>query len=129
MQTLTLEGQPIRERFRGLYSDQPAITDQAFILTQKSFTLLALMALARVGRHPDADEDGWIHVRDLEPSDNGSRYIYRLRQELLAQLGKIALIDNNRTGRYRLTVEPAGITFRREHLSHFPDYQVGAFFT
>lgn len=54
---------------------------------------------------------GQVYTEDLDP-ENGARYVYRLNKEL----GRKDLIENNRTGTYRLTLHPNQVTITGESL-------------
>ena len=89
-----------------------------FPLTLKSFKYLAKLACARL-----TDKSGWLHKEDLEPGFNQARYIYNLKKELgLARDRKV--LENNRSGFYRLNLEPNQISFNFENLRRLPDFEI-----
>jgi len=94
---------------------------QEWWFTQKDFTYLVKLAVARIRRG-----DGWIHLSELEASMNGHRYVYRLKQSLI---GTGFTVENlPRQKKYRITAKPEAIGFDLDQLREFPDITVRRLF-
>lgn len=116
--SIKFTGRVIKERF-GV-----TIGQRDVLLTVKSYGYLVKLAMARTGLI-EAD-DGWISKFTLEPYSylNCARYIYRVKKELADQGIGLDLIENSRTGYYRINVDAGGIEFDRRRLRSFPDHLV-----
>lgn len=123
--TLLIEGKPaVRPEAKNSYHRYTVrVEGRPVFLTAKSFTYLARLAAAQCGR---LGRGGWISKDDIEPGLNQSRYLYRLKRELMAQ-GCEALaqcIQGNCRGHYRLDMDAQSIGFSRDELSKFPAQEV-----
>lgn len=90
--SLVIDGAPVKDKFL-VWINGTRVT-----LPAKSFKYLVKLARA-VWTGPD----GWIHKNDLEPGDNQTRYLHRLKKQMTPYLEpNQTLIENNRLGCYRL---------------------------
>jgi helicase len=114
--SLVIDGSPLRDKFLVL------VNGKKTVLPAKSFKYLVKLTWAAF-----KNEDGWIHKNDLEPGDNQTRYLYRLRKELQPALGPGQYImENNRLGSYRLTIPKHKITVSPSALMKNPDAEIAA---
>jgi helicase len=89
-------------------------------LTGKSFKYFAKLAWWR--RQQPA---GWVYKDDIEIGFNQARYLYRMKNEINAELrADWPIIENNRLGYYRLDVDPGRIQINVENLRCHPDYEI-----
>jgi len=114
--TLVIDGTPVKDKFLVL------LNGKRVILPAKSFKYLVKLAWAAFKK-----EDGWIHKEDLEPGDNQTRYVYRLRKQLRSALGSgQSIMENNRLGSYRLSILKHNITLNHPVLMKNPDAEIAA---
>jgi helicase len=114
--TLVIDGTPVKDKFMVL------LNGKKIILPAKSFKYLVKLAWAAF-----KNEDGWIHKNDLEPGDNQTRYLYRLRKQLQPALGAgQSIIENNRLGSYRLSIPKQNMTLNSSVLTKNPDAEIVA---
>jgi hypothetical protein len=92
-------------------------------LTMKSFKYLMKLACARL-----TDNTGWLHKEQLEPGFNQARYIYNLKRELGLARDR-QLLQNNRSGYYRLNLNPEQISFNLDNLGRLQDYEIKSVMT
>jgi hypothetical protein len=104
---IEIDGQQKRERFL------VKIDGRSVYLTGAVFVILTKLAFAR------SQGDGWVHQVDL--SQAGARYIYRLKQEL----GGKVVIENDQCGYYRVTDK---VSFNKGVLKKHPDHGVSGLF-
>lgn len=96
------------------------IDNQQVWLTGNSFRYFMKLAWARC--HCPA---GWIYSTDIETGDNQTRYLHRMKNEVIKQTShKWPVIENNRLGYYRLCVSSSAIHFNLPELKKHPDFQV-----
>lgn len=89
-------------------------------LTGKSFKYFAKLAWWR--RQQPA---GWIYKDDIEIGFNQARYLYRMKNEINAELrADWSIIENNRLGYYRLDIDPGRIQINLDNLKNHPDYEL-----
>lgn len=89
-------------------------------LTGKSFKYFTKLAWWR--RQQPA---GWIYKDDIEIGFNQARYLYRMKNEINAELrANWPIIENNRLGYYRLDIDPQRIQINVENLKSHPDYEI-----
>lgn len=89
-------------------------------LTGKSFKYFAKLAWWR-RRQPA----GWIYKDDIEIGFNQARYLYRMKNEINAELrADWAIIENNRLGYYRLDIDPGRIQINLDNLKNHPDFEL-----
>ncbi|MBI5267798.1 MAG: DEAD/DEAH box helicase [candidate division Zixibacteria bacterium] len=89
-------------------------------LTGKSFKYFAKLAWWR--RQQPA---GWVYKDDIEIGFNQARYLYRMKNEINAELrADWPIIENNRLGYYRLDIDPGRIQINVENLKSHPDYEI-----
>lgn len=89
-------------------------------LTLKSFKYLAKLACAKYLNH---GENGWLHKDDLEPGFNQARYIYNLKKELGLSKNQ-SVLENNRSGYYRLNLNPEEIVVNLDNLKEIQDFEL-----
>jgi hypothetical protein len=112
--SLVIDGSPVKDRFLIL------VNGRKTILPAKSFKYLVKLTWATF-----RNEDGWIHKDDLEPGDNQTRYVYRLRKQIKPSLDPSQfMIENNRLGSYRLSVPKHKITVNPSTLGKNPDAEI-----
>ncbi len=111
---LILEGQSNRDRLtvRFLGRELP--------LTLKSFKYLAKLACAK---YLNGQNNGWLHKDELEPGFNQARYIYNLKKELGLSKDQ-GILENNRSGYYRLNLTPEEIRLNLENLKRIQDFEL-----
>jgi helicase len=114
--SLVIDGSPVKDKFLVL------VNGRKVILPAKSFKYLVKLTWAAF-----KNEDGWIHKNDLEPGDNQTRYVYRLRKQIKPSLepGQ-SVIENNRLGSYRLSIPKQRITVDSSALVKNPDAEIKA---
>ena len=96
------------------------LAGQTVMLRGKSFKYLLALAAARM-----LTRDGWVNKNDIEPGENQIKYFYQLRRELHAAGPRAdALIENDGSGRYRLTLPPQAIRFDLPRLATHPDWDI-----
>ncbi|MDZ4724293.1 MAG: DEAD/DEAH box helicase [candidate division Zixibacteria bacterium] len=89
-------------------------------LTGKSFKYLTKLAWSRV-----KGESGWIYKDDIEIGFNQARYLYRMKNEITGALhSDWPVVENNRLGYYRLSLDPAKIQLNMGRLAEHPDYEI-----
>lgn len=111
---LVLEGRSNRDRLTVRFFGRE------LPLTLKSFKYLAKLACAK---YLDAKNNGWLHKDQLEPGFNQARYIYNLKKELGLSKNQ-GLLENNRSGYYRLNLTPDEIELNLENLKRIQDYEL-----
>ena len=90
------------------------------MLRAKSFKYLLALAVARF-----VTRDGWIEKHDVEPGENQIKYFYQLRRELRQAGGDAErLIENDGSGRYRLSLPAQAIRFDMPRLLAHPDWDI-----
>ena len=89
-------------------------------LTGKSFKYFTKLAWSRMKR-----ESGWVYKEDIEVGFNQARYLYRMKNEINADLNsQWPIIENNRLGYYRLSIDPEKIQIHTRNLQDHPDYEI-----
>ena len=112
--SICIEGRPIKNRYSVI------INNQSLTLPAKSFKLLTKLAVALVN-----NPDGWVHKDHLESGFNQSRYISRLKKELLPYLPEgYNLIENNRLGSYRLNLTKENLKAEWGNLEKVEDEEI-----
>ncbi len=111
---LTLDGTPVRDRFMVL------IDGKKLSLPAKSFKYLVKLVWAAF-----KNDDGWIHKTDFEPGENQTRYLHRLKKQILPNMepGQY-FIENNRLGCYRLNIPKDKIGINAPALMKNPDIEI-----
>ena len=104
---IEITGRLIEKRNLIMVNDSPTgITDRSLEL------------LLRFGMALKKDGHGWVHWEDFASGTGSTQLISRLRNELrsltLAKDGKI--IENDRSGNYRLSIPPQNVTIDAESL-------------
>jgi hypothetical protein len=90
------------------------------MLRAKSFKYLLALAAGRM-----LTRDGWVNKAEIEPGENQIKYFYQLRRELRAAGPRAdTLIENDGSGRYRLTLPPQAIRFDLPRLATHPDWDI-----
>ncbi len=112
--TLRLTATMIRDRYRVVFRDRP------ILLTAKSFKYLMKLAAQR-----SLDGRGWLDKEELEPGFNQARYLYNLRKELggTSVHGR-ELIENDRQGKYRISLPADEIHFDLAALLLLEDFEI-----
>ena len=111
---LIIDGTPIKDKFLVW------INGKKVTLPAKSFKYLVKLAWAAF-----KNKEGWIHKNDLEPGENQTRYLHRLRKQITPYLEpNQTLMENNRLGCYRLSVSVAGIKINAALLTNSPDSEI-----
>ena len=96
------------------------LAGQTVMLRAKSFKYLLALAAGRM-----LTRDGWVNKSDIEPGENQIKYFYQLRRELRAAGPRAdSLIENDGSGRYRLTLPPQAIRFDLPRLATHPDWDI-----
>ena len=96
------------------------LAGQTVMLRAKSFKYLLALAAGRM-----LTRDGWVNKADIEPGENQIKYFYQLRRELRAAGPRAdTLIENDGSGRYRLTLPPQAIRFDLPRLATHPDWDI-----
>ncbi len=89
-------------------------------LTGKSFKYFTKLAWSRLNR-----DSGWIYKEDIEVGFNQARYLYRMKGEISAGLNTAwPVVENNRLGYYRLSIDPSRIRINVNNLKSHPDWEV-----
>jgi replicative superfamily II helicase len=89
-------------------------------LTGKSFKYFTKLAWSRLKR-----DSGWVYKEDIEVGFNQARYLYRMKNEINANLSSNwPIVENNRLGYYRLDIDPEKIRINTQNLSNHPDYEI-----
>ncbi len=89
-------------------------------LTGKSFKYLLKLAWSRLN-----SDSGWVYKEDIEVGFNQARYLYRMKNEIKAGLNSgWTVVENNRLGYYRLSINPEKIAISIANLKDFPDHEV-----
>jgi hypothetical protein len=89
-------------------------------LTGKSFKYFTKLAWSRLNR-----DSGWIYKEDIEVGFNQARYLYRMKGEISAGLNTSwPVVENNRLGYYRLSIDPSRIHININNLKSHPDWEV-----
>ncbi len=89
-------------------------------LTGKSFKYFTKLAWSRLKR-----DSGWVYKEDIEVGFNQARYLYRMKNEINANLSSNwPIVENNRLGYYRLDIDPEKIRINMQNLSNHPDYEI-----
>ncbi len=111
---LVIDGTPIKDKFLIW------INGKKVALPAKSFKYLVKLAWAAF-----KNKEGWIHKNDLEPGENQTRYLHRLRKQITPYLEpNQTLMENNRLGCYRLSIPVAGIKINAALLTNSPDSEI-----
>lgn len=111
---LVIDGTPIKDKFL-IWINGKKVT-----LPAKSFKYLVKLAWATF-----KNKQGWIHKNDLEPGDNQTRYLHRLKKQITPYLEpNQTLMENNRLGCYRLSVPASGIKINTGLLTNSPDSEI-----
>jgi hypothetical protein len=96
------------------------LAGQTVMLRAKSFKYLLALAAGRM-----LTRDGWVNKAEIEPGENQIKYFYQLRRELRAAGPRAdTLIENDGSGRYRLTLPPQAIRFDLPRLATHPDWDI-----
>ena len=94
-------------------------------LTGKSFKYLSKLAWSRLN-----GDAGWIYKEDIEVGFNQARYLYRMKNEINAGFSSSwPIIENNRSGYYRLNIEPDKIRINLDNLKNHPDFELRSLFS
>jgi hypothetical protein len=111
---LVIDGTPIKDKFLIW------INGKKVALPAKSFKYLVKLAWAVF-----KNKEGWIHKNDLEPGENQTRYLHRLKKQITPYLEpNQTLMENNRLGCYRLSIPVAGIKINAALLTNSPDSEI-----
>ncbi len=111
---LIIEGKPVKNRLSII------INQKEGTLAAKSFKILLKLAVRRLN-----SDEGWLHKDEIEPGFNQSRYISRLKKELIPYLAEgCTLIENNRLGSYRLKLDKEEIGIEWGNLEGVEDEEV-----
>jgi len=112
--SLVIDGTPVKDKFLVLVNGRKAN------LPAKSFKYLLKLAWAAF-----KNEGGWIHRNDLEPGENQTRYLHRLKKQIKPNLepGQ-SFIENNRLGCYRMNVTKDKIRINPPPLMNNPDTEI-----
>lgn len=116
MRELRLIGEKIGSRYSII------IDGEQLTLAHKQFKFLCILAAARkAGSRTNLYQDGWIHLRQIEPDGEGQRQsIFLLRQELQLA-GHPIMIQSDKHGYYRLELPPENLYFEEKYLSFEED--------
>jgi len=110
-------------RLRGsLQGDRVPIryADEEIDLTPKSFSYLFKLSAWRLLR-----PDGWVNKDEIEPGFNQAKNIYRVKQELKRfATGLEKLIENNKSGCYRINLQPEQIRIDYDSMESFCDMEL-----
>ncbi len=113
-ESLEIDGSYERERYLVRVNGFPVR------LTGKSFKYIARLAWSRLHQN-----SGWVFKEDLEVGFNQARYLYRMKGEVNAGINfPWSVVENNRLGYYRLSIDPARISIKMENLKNHPDYEL-----
>jgi len=112
--TLVLDGTPIKDKFLIL------VNGKKVNLPAKSFKYLLKLSWSAF-----KNEGGWIHKNDFEPGENQTRYLHRLKKQLMHNLESgQSFIENNRMGGYCLCVPKDKIKINLSLLMKNPDTEI-----
>ncbi len=112
--SLVIDGTPVKDKFLVL------VNGRKINLSAKSFKYLVKLAWATF-----KNEEGWIHKNDFEPGDNQTRYLHRLKKQILPSLDTgQSFIENNRLGCYRLNVSKDKIRINPPAFLKNPDIEI-----
>ncbi len=110
-------------RLRGsLRGDRVPIryAEEEIDLTPKSFSYLFKLSAWRLLR-----PDGWVDKDEIEPGFNQAKNIYRVKQELKRfATGLEKLIENNKSGSYRINLQPEQIRIDYDSMESFCDMEL-----
>ena len=110
-------------RLRGsLQGDRVPIryADEEIDLTPKSFSYLFKLSAWRLLR-----PDGWVNKDEIEPGFNQAKNIYRVKQELKRfATGLEKLIENDKSGSYRINLQPEQIRIDYDSMESFCDMEL-----
>lgn len=116
VQLLEIDGSPEKERYVIRVNGQP------LRLTAKSFKYLVKLAWSRANNQ---EASGWVYKEDIEAGYNQARYLYRMKNEITADLNfDWPVVENNRLGYYRLSADPENIRINLVNLQNHPDYEL-----
>ncbi len=89
-------------------------------LTPKSFNYLYKLGAARFLK-----PEGWMSKEEIEPGFNQAKNIYRVKQELKRfATGLENMIENNKSGFYRLNLKPEQIKIDVESMEAYSDFEL-----
>jgi len=112
--SLVIDGTPVKDKFLVL------VNGRKVILPAKSFKYLVKLTWAAY-----RNEEGWIHKNDFEPGENQTRYLHRLKKQIMPGIipGQ-SFIENNRLGGYRLSFPKDKISINSALLLKNPDMEI-----
>ena len=114
MPTLKLRGLLTGERVRIFFNESE------IELTPKSFNYLYKLGAARFLK-----PEGWMSKEEIEPGFNQAKNIYRVKQELKRfATGLEDMIENNKSGFYRLKLRPEQIKIDVASMESYSDYEL-----
>ena len=114
MPTLKLRGLLTGERVRIFFNESE------IELTPKSFNYLYKLGVARFLK-----PEGWMSKEEIEPGFNQAKNIYRVKQELKRfATGLEDMIENNKSGFYRLKLRPEQIKIDVASMESYSDYEL-----
>ena|GEM_PF-3457104 len=112
--SLMIDGTPVKDKFLVL------VNGRKINLPAKSFKYLVKLTWAAF-----KNEGGWIHKNDLEPGENQTRYLHRLKKQIKPNLDPgQSFVENNRLGCYRLNVPKDKIRINAPVLMKNPDIEI-----
>lgn len=89
-------------------------------VSPKSFNYLFKLAAARL-----TSREGWLSKEEIEPGFNQAKNIYRIKQELRSfSTGLERCIENNKSGHYRINLQPEQILIDFESMSGYSDLEL-----
>ncbi len=111
---LIIDGTPVKDKFLIL------VNGRKINLPAKSFKYLVKLVWAAF-----QNDGGWIHKNDFEPGENQTRYLHRLKKQILPSLipGQ-SFMENNRLGGYRLSFPKDKISINSTLLLKNPDMEI-----
>ena len=111
---LIIDGTPVKDKFLIL------VNGRKINLPAKSFKYLVKLVWAVY-----KNEGGWIHKNDFEPGENQTRYLHRLKKQIIPGLipGQ-SFLENNRLGSYRLSFTQDKISVNSTPLLKNPDMEI-----
>ena len=92
----------------------------AVFLTGKSFSYLFKLTANRLLNGANS----WLDKYDIEPGENQTRYLYRLRQEIKSAGISWKVYENDHRGGYRLDMELHKIRTNVGELKTHPDHEI-----
>jgi len=112
--SLVIDGTPVKDKFLVL------VNGRKVILPAKSFKYLVKLTWAAY-----RNEEGWIHKNDFEPGENQTRYLHRLKKQIMPGIipGQ-SFMENNRLGSYRLSFPKDKISINSTLLLKNPDMEI-----